>query len=90
MNRRYKIVDAFSATPLLGNPVAVILDATGLDTVQMQAIARWTNLSETTFLLPPTAPDSAAQNLHRGAEPYLLPKVKSCSSGASASTKPLA
>lgn len=55
MDRQYKVVDAFSAKPLLGNPVAVILDAAGLETEQMQAIARWTNLSETTFVLPPQA-----------------------------------
>jgi PhzF family phenazine biosynthesis protein len=47
-------VDVFTTKPLLGNPVAVVLDAEGLDTTQMQAIARWTNLSETTFLLPPS------------------------------------
>uniref|UniRef100_UPI0013CF6CD8 PhzF family phenazine biosynthesis protein n=1 Tax=Acinetobacter baumannii TaxID=470 RepID=UPI0013CF6CD8 len=52
MIRRYKVVDAFSPKPLLGNPVAVVLDSTGLDTGQMQAMARWTNLSETTFVLP--------------------------------------
>lgn len=56
--RRYKVVDVFSATPLLGNPVAVILDSEGLDGEAMQAIARWTNLSETTFLVPPTDPDA--------------------------------
>jgi PhzF family phenazine biosynthesis protein len=56
MSRAYKVVDAFSASPLLGNPVAVVLDADGLDDASMQAIARWTNLSETTFLLPPTTP----------------------------------
>lgn len=55
MNRRYKVVDAFSSKPLYGNPVAVVLDAADLDTEQMQAIARWTNLSETTFVLPPLA-----------------------------------
>lgn len=54
MLRSYKVVDVFTSTPLLGNPVAVVMDAEGLDTAQMQAIARWTNLSETTFLLPPT------------------------------------
>lgn len=56
MARRYLVVDAFSRHPLLGNPVAVVLDAEGLDTDQMQAIARWTNLSETTFVLPATNP----------------------------------
>lgn len=54
-NRKYKVVDVFTAEPLLGNPVAVVLDAEGLDTVEMQRIASWTNLSETTFLLPPTS-----------------------------------
>jgi PhzF family phenazine biosynthesis protein len=51
--RTYKVVDVFTSRPLLGNPVAVVLDAEGLDTAEMQGIARWTNLSETTFLLPP-------------------------------------
>lgn len=50
----FKQVDVFTGTPFLGNPVAVVLDATGLDAEQMQRIARWTNLSETTFVLPPT------------------------------------
>lgn len=54
--RAYKVVDAFSDTPFKGNPVAVILDAEDLDDDRMQAIARWTNLSETTFLLPATEP----------------------------------
>jgi PhzF family phenazine biosynthesis protein len=56
--RAYKVVDVFTTKPLLGNPVAVVLDAEGLDTGQMQAIARWTNLSETTFLLPPGRPEA--------------------------------
>jgi PhzF family phenazine biosynthesis protein len=47
-------VDVFSPTAYLGNPVAVILDAEGLQDADMQRIARWTNLSETTFVLPPT------------------------------------
>ena len=54
--RNYKTVDVFSSKPLFGNPVAVILDATGLSSERMQAIARWTNLSETTFVLPPDDP----------------------------------
>lgn len=58
MKRAYKVVDVFTKTPLLGNPVAVVLDADGLDTKTMQAIASWTNLSETTFLLPPTKPQA--------------------------------
>lgn len=54
MSRNYKVVDVFTAQPLLGNPVAVVLDAEGLDSGTLQQIARWTNLSETTFVLPPT------------------------------------
>jgi PhzF family phenazine biosynthesis protein len=54
--RAYKVVDAFSERPFKGNPVAVVLDAEGLSDAEMQAIARWTNLSETTFLLPATDP----------------------------------
>jgi PhzF family phenazine biosynthesis protein len=49
-------VDVFAPRPMTGNPVAVVHDATGLDDAQMAAFARWTNLSETTFLLPPTDP----------------------------------
>lgn len=56
--RPYKVVDVFTSKPLLGNPVAVVLDAEGLDTEQMQAIALWINLSETTFLLPPSMPEA--------------------------------
>jgi PhzF family phenazine biosynthesis protein len=57
-SRRYAVVDVFTVRPLLGNPVAVVLDAEGLDTAAMQAIARWTNLSETTFVLPPSVPEA--------------------------------
>lgn len=53
-SRPFKQVDVFTAVPYLGNPVAVVLDGIGLSTEQMQGIARWTNLSETTFVLPPT------------------------------------
>lgn len=56
MRRQYKVVDVFSHQALRGNPCAVILDADGLTTEDMQRIAAWTNLSETTFLLPPTNP----------------------------------
>ena len=52
--RRFAQVDVFSTTPYLGNPVAVVLDAEGLSEGLMQRIARWTNLSETTFVFPPT------------------------------------
>lgn len=50
----FKQVDVFTSTPFSGNPVAVVTGAAGMDTAQMQRIAHWTNLSETTFLLPPT------------------------------------
>jgi PhzF family phenazine biosynthesis protein len=54
MRRRFRQVDVFSSTPYLGNPVAVVLDADGIDDEAMQRLARWTNLSETTFVLPPS------------------------------------
>jgi PhzF family phenazine biosynthesis protein len=53
---RFSQVDVFSSEPLLGNPVAVVHDADGVTDEQMAAFARWTNLSETTFLLRPTDP----------------------------------
>jgi PhzF family phenazine biosynthesis protein len=53
MQRSFSQVDVFSPEPFLGNPVAVVLDGQGLTTAQMQRFARWTNLSETTFVLPP-------------------------------------
>lgn len=52
----FKQVDVFTARPFYGNPVAVVIGAEGLDTAAMQRIAAWTNLSETTFLLPPSQP----------------------------------
>jgi len=54
MQRRFDQLDVFSAVPLMGNPLAVVHDAQGLSDERMAALARWTNLSETTFLLPPT------------------------------------
>jgi PhzF family phenazine biosynthesis protein len=51
----FKQVDVFTQTPFGGNPVAVILNAEGLSTAEMQQIAAWTNLSETTFVLPPSS-----------------------------------
>jgi PhzF family phenazine biosynthesis protein len=55
-DRAFKQVDVFTAVPLLGNPVAVVLDGAGLDDATMQRVANWTNLSETTFVLPPEDP----------------------------------
>jgi PhzF family phenazine biosynthesis protein len=54
----FKQVDVFTRVPMLGNPLAVILDARGLSDQRMQQIANWTNLSETTFVLPPTRPEA--------------------------------
>jgi PhzF family phenazine biosynthesis protein len=53
---RFKQVDVFTSVPFKGNPLAVVFDADTLSADQMQAIAHWTNLSETTFLLKPTDP----------------------------------
>jgi PhzF family phenazine biosynthesis protein len=53
MSRPFRQVDVFTATPYLGNPLAVVHDADDLTTEQMQRFASWTNLSETTFLLAP-------------------------------------
>jgi len=54
MPRPFQLVDVFGQGNFTGNPLAVVLDADGLDGDTMQRIARWLNLSETTFLLPPT------------------------------------
>lgn len=56
MPRQFVQLDVFAAKPGDGNPLAVVLDAAGLDDAAMQAIARWTRLPETTFVLPPTTP----------------------------------
>jgi PhzF family phenazine biosynthesis protein len=61
VQRPFRQVDVFSSDPLGGNPVAVVLDAEGLTTDEMQLFARWTNLSETTFVLPPDPPDPSDQ-----------------------------
>lgn len=55
MGRSFKQVDVFTTRPYYGNPVAVVLEAEGLSADDMQRFARWTNLSETTFVLPPSA-----------------------------------
>jgi PhzF family phenazine biosynthesis protein len=56
MTRRFSQVDVFTSIPYRGNPVAVVHDADGIDDETMLRFARWTNLSETTFLMPPTDP----------------------------------
>lgn len=54
----FKQLDVFSSEPLKGNPLAVVIGADGLTDAQMAAFARWTNLSETTFVLAPTTPEA--------------------------------
>ena len=56
--RRFKQVDVFTAVPLKGNALAVILDAEGLTDDEMYAMARWTNLAETAFVLKPASPEA--------------------------------
>ena len=58
--RPFKQVDVFTATPYRGNPLAVVLDGAGLSTEAMQHFTHWTNLSECTFVLPPTPEGRAA------------------------------
>ncbi len=59
--RAFNQVDVFTAVPYFGNPLAVVLDGTGLSTEQMQHFTNWTNLSECTFVLPPTHADADYQ-----------------------------
>jgi PhzF family phenazine biosynthesis protein len=54
VHRQFRQVDVFAEDPFVGNPVAVVHGADGLTDDEMRLFARWTNLSETTFLLPPT------------------------------------
>ncbi|HEX6175422.1 MAG TPA: PhzF family phenazine biosynthesis isomerase, partial [Candidatus Binatia bacterium] len=61
LSRRFKQVDVFTEKPFFGNPVAVVIDAAGLDGAEMQHIAAWTNLSETTFVLPAASGDADYQ-----------------------------
>ena len=56
MQRPFAQVDVFTTGPGLGNPLAVVLDGSGLTPAEMRRFARWTNLSETTFVLPPDDP----------------------------------
>jgi PhzF family phenazine biosynthesis protein len=56
--RRFSQVDVFGSGPCSGNPVAVVLDAEGMGEEEMRRFARWTNLAETTFVLPPTRPEA--------------------------------
>lgn len=69
MSRPFSQVDVFTTVPYTGNPVAVVLDGTGLTTEEMFRFANWTNLSETTFVLPPE--DEGADYLVRIYTPSL-------------------
>ena len=59
VTRRFMHLDVFAPRAGAGNPLAVVLDAEGLDTDAMQRIAAWTNVIETTFVLPPTTPEAS-------------------------------
>ncbi|TAG33909.1 MAG: PhzF family phenazine biosynthesis protein [Polaromonas sp.] len=90
--RPFKQIDVFTATPYFGNPLAVVLEGEGLDDVTMQRFAQWTNLSETTFLLPPTHPtaDYRVRIFTPGGElPFAgHPTLGSCHSWLQAGGKP--
>ena len=58
MERRFRQVDVFGQDRCTGNPVAVVLDVDGLDDEAMRRFSVWSNLSECTFVLPPTVPDA--------------------------------
>jgi PhzF family phenazine biosynthesis protein len=80
--RRFAQVDVFHSGPFSGNPLAVVLDGDGLSTAQMERVARWTNLSETTFVCTPEHPSadyrvriftSAVLSTASDGSPYELP-----------------
>jgi len=76
--RPFTQVDVFAAAAYVGNPVAVVLDAVGLTTEEMERFARWTNLSETTFVLPATDPSAD----------YAV-RIFTSSTGSSTTSRPL-
>jgi PhzF family phenazine biosynthesis protein len=90
--RQYKQVDVFTAVPYRGNPLAVVLDGSGLGDEEMQRFAAWTNLSETTFLVPPTtdAADYRVRIFTPGSElPFAgHPTLGSCHAWLEAGGKP--
>lgn len=90
--RPFKQVDVFTPVAYLGNPLAVVLDASGLSDAQMQHFAHWTNLSETTFVLPPTtdAADYRVRIFTPGGElPFAgHPTLGTCHSWLQAGGKP--
>ncbi|HSU22133.1 MAG TPA: PhzF family phenazine biosynthesis protein [Variovorax sp.] len=90
--RPFQQIDVFTAVPGNGNPLAVVLEGTGLDDARMQRFAHWTNLSETTFLLPPTdrAADYRVRIFTPGAElPFAgHPTLGSCHAWLAAGGRP--
>src|SRR5215831_5923279 len=78
----FQQVDVFSAVPYQGNPVAVVLDADGLSTERMQAIANWTNLSETTFVCAPGDAQADHRFSARGVAPWTEAKGGRCGRAA--------
>ena len=92
--RAFKQVDVFTATPYLGNPLAVVLDGSGLSDARMLSFARWTNLSETTFLLPPSdsKADYRVRIFNPGGEMQFAghPTLGSCHAWLEAGGKPKA
>ena len=77
--RPFSQVDVFTAVPYLGNPLAVVLDGSGLSTEQMQAFTDWTNLSEATFVLPAVTRETVCQaeigdNPHHGNPLFSAPR----------------
>jgi PhzF family phenazine biosynthesis protein len=93
-SRPFKQVDVFTATAYYGNPLAVVIDGQDLDDAAMQRFAQWTNLSETTFLLPPTDPaaDYRVRIFTPGGElPFAgHPTIGSCHAWLQAGGKPKA
>ncbi|RIX75372.1 PhzF family phenazine biosynthesis protein [Acidovorax cavernicola] len=93
-SRPFKQVDVFTATAYFGNPLAVVIDGQDLDDATMQRFAQWTNLSETTFLLPPTDPaaDYRVRIFTPGGElPFAgHPTIGSCHAWLQAGGKPKA
>ncbi len=94
MQRRFSQVDVFGSGPFTGNPLAVVVDGSGLTAEQMRRFAEWTNLSETTFVLPPDRPgaDYQVRIFNLGTElPFAgHPTLGTCHAWLSAGNEPRA
>ncbi len=94
MQRRFSQVDVFGSDPFTGNPLAVVVDGSGLTAEQMRRFAEWTNLSETTFVLPPDQPgaDYQVRIFNLGTElPFAgHPTLGTCHAWLSAGNEPRA